>query len=86
MKHSLGVWEESDLFSSHQGKARERNPHKKFSLSFLGMNYVFPIVGDSFCFVFSSKEFFFFFCLRKMTKSNACVFCMGLFFLLFWAS
>ena len=37
VKHSIGVWEESDLFSSHQGKARERNPHKKCSLSFLAV-------------------------------------------------
>ena len=36
VKHSIGVWEESKLFSSYQGKARERNPHKKCSLSFLG--------------------------------------------------
>ena len=54
VKHSIGVWEESDLFSSHQGKARERNPHKKCSLSFFGqaMNYVFPIVGRLFLFFF----------------------------------
>ena len=42
------------------------------------MNYVFPIVGDSFCFFFCSKNFIV--CLKKMTKSNGCVFCMAFFF------
>ena len=82
VKHSIGVWEESNLFSHHQGKARERNPHKKCSLSFLAV-YELCI---SYCwrfflfFFFLIKEFYYFLFVKKMTKSNACVFCMGFFF------
>ena len=53
-------------------------------LSWQSMNYVFPIVGDSFCFFFFLSKNFIIFCLKKNDKVERMCFLYGVLFFSFF--